>query len=37
VDSGTEDGEIVILWVARIVREKGLGSFVRTAGPYLSM
>ena len=22
--------EVVILWVARIVREKGLGSFVRT-------
>jgi glycosyltransferase involved in cell wall biosynthesis len=24
------DGEVVILWVARIVREKGLGSFVKT-------
>ena len=29
--AGTKDGEVVILWVARIVREKGLGSFVRTA------
>ena len=28
--SGTEDGEVVILWIARIVREKGLGSFVKT-------
>ena len=28
--AGTKDGEVVILWVARIVREKGLGSFVRT-------
>ena len=30
IASGTEDGEVVILWVARIVREKGLGSFVKT-------
>ena len=30
VDAGTEDGEVVILWVARIVREKGLGSFAKT-------
>ena len=29
-DAGTEDGEVVILWVARIVREKGLGSFAKT-------
>ena len=26
----SRDGEVVILWVARIVREKGLGSFVKT-------
>ena len=32
-DSGagaSRGGEVVILWVARIVREKGLGSFVKT-------
>ena len=26
----SRDGEVVILWVARIVREKGLGAFVKT-------
>ena len=31
----TEDGEVVILWVARIVREKGLGTFVRTIAALL--
>ena len=36
-DSGTDDGEVVILWVARIVREKGLGSFVRTVQELLRM
>jgi glycosyltransferase involved in cell wall biosynthesis len=35
-DAGTEDGEVVILWVARIVREKGLGSFAKTVTELLT-
>ena len=37
ISSGTKDGEVVILWVARIVREKGLGSFVKTVQELLRL